>query len=141
VLPLVYFGKEVFGQWPSTAIALKIVAAGWVMFLAVKLWGRRGDVGGYAQVSAGRVYLTTLLNPKALVFGLILLPAPDGPQFLQKLGLFALMVMGAALIWGAAGKFSQTGSDGGRRLRWAQRIAAIWLAVVSATLLAGIVRA
>lgn len=140
ILPLTYVGAELLGRYPGAAIALKVAAAVWVMFLAVKLWGQRGDASASSEVSARRVYVTTLLNPKALIFGLVLFPAPASPQFAPKLGLFILLVMAVALAWGTAGTLTQIGGDGRRRLQTIERLASIWLAVVSVTLIAGVIR-
>jgi threonine/homoserine/homoserine lactone efflux protein len=141
ILPLTYLGAELLGRHPAGAIALKVVAAVWVMLLAVKLWGRRADTDASGEVTAHRVYLTTTLNPKALIFGLVLFPAPVDPQFAPKLGLFILMVVAVALAWGTAGTLTQIGGGGSHRLQTIQRLASVWLAVVSVTLLAGAIRA
>lgn len=140
ILPLTYLGAELLGRYPDGAIALKVAAAAWVMFLAVKLWEQRGDAGGSSEVTARRVYVTTMLNPKALIFGLVLFPAPANPQYAPKLGLFILLVMAVAMAWGTAGTLTQIGGGGHRRLQTIQRLASIWLAVVSVTLLAGALR-
>jgi threonine/homoserine/homoserine lactone efflux protein len=111
------------------------------MFLALKLWGRGDNAIASSEVTARRVYVTTMLNPKALIFGLVLLPAPIDPQFAPRLGLFILMVVGVALLWGTAGALTQVGSSGGNRMQTVQRIASVWLTVVAVTLLAGAVSA
>jgi threonine/homoserine/homoserine lactone efflux protein len=138
ILPLVWIGAQVLERFPATAVALKLAAAVWVMVLAVRLWGLRGaqDSG---EVAAGRIFLTTMLNPKALVFGLVLLPSPAEPEFLLRLSLFCFCVAGVALVWGAAGALSQAGANGGFRLLAVQRIASVWLGLVSVTLLIGLV--
>lgn len=141
ILPLIYLGSGVLGQWPVAAVVLKIAAALWVMFLAINLWGRHGGIGASTEVTAGKVYLTTMLNPKALIFGLVLLPALADPQFTARLGLFCLMVVAVALVWGTAGKLAQKGGGEGRRLLIIQRIASVWLAIVSVTLITGAIRA
>lgn len=141
ILPLIYLGSEVLGRWPVAAVILKVAAALWVMFLAINLWGRNSATGASSDVTARRVYLTTMLNPKALIFGLVLLPVPDDPQFAPRLGLFCLMVMAVALVWGTAGKLMQQGGGDGRRLLILQRIASVWLAIVSVTLITGVIRA
>ena len=82
-----------------------------------------------------------MLNPKALIFGLVLLPAPADEAFLPKLLLFCLMVMGVSLVWGSAGTIAQGGQDGASRLQVIRRVASVWLAVVSITLIAGVLRA
>ncbi|MBV5271241.1 MAG: hypothetical protein JZU55_16705 [Afipia sp.] len=141
ILPLIYLGSEVLGRWPVAAVILKVAAALWVMFLAINLWGRNSVTGASSDVTARRVYLTTMLNPKALIFGLVLLPVPDDPQCAPRLGLFCLMVMAVALVWGTAGKLTQQGGGDGLRLLIIQRIASVWLAIVSVTLITGVIRA
>jgi hypothetical protein len=54
--------------------------------------------------------------------------------------MFCLMVAGAALLWGGLGKLTQTGSTGAERLQAVQRIAALWLGVVSISLVLGVLR-
>ncbi len=49
--------------------------------------------------------------------------------------------MVVALAWGAAGKLTQTGGGDSRRLLIIQRVASVWLAIVSVTLITGVIRA
>jgi threonine/homoserine/homoserine lactone efflux protein len=140
VLPLVCLGGSVVEQWPALASTLKIVAAAWVMRVALRLWRRR-LARDPVVVSRRMIYVTTLLNPKALVFGLALLPSPGDPSFVLKLELFCLMVVGAGLAWGAAGTLTRRGEGGGAGLTTIQRVASVWLALVSATLIAAAIRA
>ncbi|RWA78088.1 MAG: hypothetical protein EOQ31_35675 [Mesorhizobium sp.] len=140
VLTLAWLGAWLFECWPAAGVTLKVAAAIWVMYLAVKLWGARLGGRGKTEVTALRVFTTTLLNPKALIFGLVLLPIPADAQFLPKLGLLCLSATAVALTWGVAGALTQIGEAGGIRLCIAQRIASIWLAVVSFTLLASLLR-
>lgn len=139
VLPLVWLGGAIQGQSPLVAVAVKLAAAAWVMFLAVRLWGRRDAAMAASRVSARRIYVTTMLNPKALVFGLVLLPAPAAPDFAPRFALFCLMVTTVALAWGAAGAATRAGDSAGRRLVALRRFASVWLAVISLTLVAGVV--
>jgi threonine/homoserine/homoserine lactone efflux protein len=141
ILPLVCLGAQLLAQAPVAAAVLKAGAAAWVMVLAVRLWGLRGGGDARSDVTARNVYLTTMLNPKALIFGLVLMPAPGDATFLPKLGLFCVMVTGVALAWGTAGTLTQAGTGGSHRLRMVQRIASVWLALVSITLMAGVIRA
>ncbi len=140
ILPLAWMGAEVLAHRPGLAVALKAAAAVWVMFLAVRLWGGPGAAMA-GEVTARRVYVTTALNPKALVVALILLPPFGEAPFAGRLGLYCLLIAGVALVWGLAGAMTRRGDDTGRRLTLVRRVAAAWLAVVSATLLAGTVGA
>jgi threonine/homoserine/homoserine lactone efflux protein len=135
ILPLAIVGAEVLERFPAAGVALKLAAAIWVMLLALRLWGI-GGAAAAAQVGARRVFVTTLLNPKAVIFALILLPPPADPQFLPRLALFCLTVACVALLWGAAGALTQ----GGGRIRVVERIASVWLALVSVTLVLGVVQ-
>jgi threonine/homoserine/homoserine lactone efflux protein len=83
--------------------------------------------------------VTTVLNPKALVFGLILLPGFGQPEFLARLGLFCGMIVGVALVWGMGGVMARKGA-GVERVLFVQRLAASWLAVVAVMLIGGVVR-
>jgi threonine/homoserine/homoserine lactone efflux protein len=141
ILPLTWLGAELLARFPSASVALKVVAAVWVMALAVRLWRMPADAQNGSGVTASRVYLTTVLNPKALIFGLVLLPAPADSQFLPLLAMFCVMVLGVAMLWGGFGRLTQAGDGGGRRLLLVQRAASIWLAVVSVTLMTGVLRA
>lgn len=141
ILPLAWLGAELLARWPALAVGLKLVAACWVMVLAVRLWGRAAGAEGGGQVSARRIWLTTLLNPKALVFGLVLLPHPGAAAFWPQLGLFCLLVAAVALVWGAAGRLTQSGGNGLERLHLVQRAASVWLTVVAVTLVAGVISA
>lgn len=145
ILPLVLLGAGLLAEHPWLAVALKLAAALWVMVLAIRLWGMQGAEGAAAGISMRRVFVTTMLNPKALIFGLVLLPSPTHAEFLPRLALFCLMVCGVAMAWGTAGALSQagaqTGQGGAQRLQLIQRCASLWLAVVSITLIAGVIRA
>ena len=140
VLPLTYLGAQTLGRLPAVTVAMKLIAAIWVLYLALKLWRFHGPEGETARVTARKIYVTTLLNPKAFVFGLVLLPAAASADFPARIGMFCLMVAGAALLWGGLGKLTQTGSTGAERLQAVQRIAALWLGVVSISLVLGVLR-
>lgn len=141
ILPLVFLGAELLARWPVAAVALKLAAAAWVMVLAVKLWSRSDDGDNPAEVTTRRIALTTMLNPKALIFGLVLLPAPDEAMFLPRLGMFILLVIAVALVWGTAGTLTRMGDGGARRLQLVQRAASLWLGFVAVTLVAGVIGA
>lgn len=139
VLPLAWLGAGLLAHAPLAATALKLAAAAWVMALALRLWRAPGTGPESAKITARRIWLTTLLNPKGLVFGLVLLPPLHDASFAPRLAVFCLLVSAAALTWGAAGALIRQG--GSRRLGRLQRLASIWLAAVAVTLLAGVVTA
>lgn len=139
VIPLVLFGSELLAQFPEASLLLKCGAAGWIMFLAVRLWGRRDQNEKCSlELSMSQIYLTTVLNPKALVFGLVLLPSQEKAVMMTKLGLFIFFVGAAGLVWGAVGSLARSVGKQAPQSQLIRRFASCWLAVVSLTLIAGV---
>lgn len=133
-LPLALLGEAVLSAHPWLGPAIKAVAGAWVAVLAIRLW-HLPKADGAQSVTAARVFVTTLLNPKALIIGLVLLPGPDMP--LRAL-LFVGLVAAVAAIWAAMGAcLAGRGDCPARRgSGLARRLAALWLAILSASLLA-----
>jgi threonine/homoserine/homoserine lactone efflux protein len=77
--------------------------------------------------------LTTALNPKALIFGLVLLPSPD--RLAGNLLVFAGLIVAVALLWAGLGARLRKGAFGQPTgLFLMRRLASIFLAVMSALL-------
>ncbi|MGO4567080.1 hypothetical protein AB4Z52_18870 [Rhizobium sp. 2YAF20] len=138
ILPLTWLGGELISRWPETVLMLKVAAAIWVMYLATKLWMAGNSEITYGRVTAQRIYVTTMLNPKAPVVGLVLLPRPTAPDFLPKLIFFAALASIVAMIWGVIGRLTQLGAQSHSRYIILQRAASVWLAIVSCTVVAGL---
>ena len=141
ILPLAFMGHSLLADFPVVAQATKLAAAAWVMILAVKLWGHGSLAQAGGDITARRVYATTVLNPKALIIALVLLPSLDAPEFAGRLALFCMTAASVAMIWGGAGCLAQRGQGGMGRMGVIQRAASVWLALVSVMLVAGVVRA
>ena len=78
--------------------------------------------------------MTTALNPKALIFGLVLLPSPD--QLAGHITLFAWLVVTVALLWAALGTVLRgTASGQPRALFVLKRLASVFLAAMSVLLI------
>lgn len=125
VAPLALYGAQLLHGLPVLRPIVTGLAALWVARLALRLWSLPA-AGTRATASVGprQIAVTTLLNPKALIFGLVLIPAT--PKVWAALALFALLVPLASLIWLAlgAGLLSRAGP-------WLNRGAAVWLALLS----------
>jgi threonine/homoserine/homoserine lactone efflux protein len=124
--------------WPPLLRAVPVAAAVWVMYLAVALWRAPVAHAVHGAVTARQVFVTTMLNPKALIFGLVLLPPGRAAAFPLHLAIFAVSVLAVAAIWAGGGALLAGRNEamaGGRQL-WARRIAASWLALLSAGLAA-----
>lgn len=136
VTPLAIWGKASMAGWPLLTQAVKLGAAIWVLHLALRLWRAPatadGPADGPAAITARRLFITTLLNPKGLIIGLVLLPAGTHPAFAAHLLILALSVIAIALLWAALG--ARIARKGGF---WLRRIAASWLALLSGGLVLG----
>lgn len=89
--------------YPGINAALRLLIGAYLLVVAFDLWRRRDLVDRpLSGVRFERVFVTTLLNPKAIVFafGVIPLSQPDAaPYVLAFLGFVAV----AGLAWIAAG--------------------------------------
>lgn len=129
VLPLAVAGVALEAHLPALRPLLAGVAGVWVMVLAARMW-HLPTAGSAPSVSGGRVFLTTLLNPKGLVIGLVLLP---GPQLGLRVLALAVLIGLVAAFWAALGALL-TGGTSGPAPRGAaifRRLAAVWLGVLS----------
>ncbi|PDV86060.1 hypothetical protein CO652_23170 [Rhizobium sp. H4] len=141
ILPLTWLGGELITRWPEAALVLKAAAAIWVMYLAIKLWlAASRDVVNHS-VTARRIFVTTTLNPKALVFGLVLLPQSDAPDILPKLLIFVVLASIVAVVWCIIGRLTQVGVPSHFRQMILHRTASVWLAIVSCTVVVGLFHA
>ena len=114
VTPLALFGGRFLQAHAMLAGTVKLVAAGWVICLAVRLWRTPPTTGPDRTVTPGRIFITTLLNPKGLIIGLAILPARGGLVALLPwlAGLAGIIVL-ASLLWIAAGAALGRLTEGG----------------------------
>lgn len=138
-VPLALAGADLLARDPLVGTAVRLVAAGWVAYLAVKLWRVKAGEAGPGPVSMARVFVTTLLNPKGLIIGLTLLPRGSAPEFPVHLGLFAASVVAVAMVWAAGGTLLKREAAEPPLLY--RRAAALWLAVLAAALVGTAIRA
>ena len=128
-LPLAVAGVALEAHLPALRPLLAGVAGVWVMVLAARMW-HLPTAGSAPSVSGGRVFLTTLLNPKGLVIGLVLLP---GPQLGLRVVALAVLIGLVAAFWAALGARLAGGASGPapRGAAIFRRLAAVWLGVLS----------
>jgi threonine/homoserine/homoserine lactone efflux protein len=134
VLPLALLAQVLHDQIAALRPVIAVAAGAWVLWLAWGLWSVPMRAGPVSLVSARRVFVTTLLNPKGLIFGLVLLPA--APSLLLGTGLFVGLIVLVAMIWAAAGAVLPR-KAGGALPPVLRRAAACWLAVLSVGIVAG----
>lgn len=119
--------------WLRPVIAT--AAGGWVLYLAWSMWHAAPAAGSKATVTARRLAVTTLLNPKGLVMGLVLLPAAG--TTLPAFALLALCIAAVAGFWAFLGCCLPGGEEGAAFPPFLQRAAAFWLAGLSVFIMAG----
>ena len=132
VVPLATIAASLLEARPALAIALRIAAACWVLFLAIRLW-RLASVqqshDGSAPVRIGQVFLTTVLNPKAPIIGLVIMPHGTLGEVAPAIGLFSLLVAGAGASFLLLG--SLVGKTPALSPRLVYRVGAAFLVVFS----------
>jgi threonine/homoserine/homoserine lactone efflux protein len=134
VVPLASAGAGLMAALPGLLPLVTAVAAVWVLWLAIRMW--RCPIpqqDGPATVTGRRIFVTTLLNPKALIIGLVLLPGPSLPL---RAAVFAGLVCCAALAWISLGAvLARRGNSALAGLSpLVRRSAAVWLGLLSAAL-------
>lgn len=132
-VPLATAGARLLGDAPGARAALAAAAGVWVAWLALAFWRRPGRGRPAPAVTARRVAVTTLLNPKALVFGLVLLPAAEPGRTAGQFAGFAACVVAVAAGWAALGAAAR-GAPAELPQGW-RRLAAVWLGALAALLL------
>ncbi|OPY98739.1 hypothetical protein A5906_29585 [Bradyrhizobium sacchari] len=100
---------------PLAAVALRIAVTVYILGLAAMLWRVNArELHHGVVVTFRQVLLTTLLNPKAMVFAFLLLPLQAGPsELLPRLGVIVLLIVMAGAAWVTLGA---TLGRGARRL-------------------------
>lgn len=95
----------IVAEIPVAGVVLRLAVTFYVLHLASMLWrGRPQERRDAAPVRFGHVLLTTLLNPKAIIFAFVLLPLPAGMLELAPwLALLALQIVTAGIAWIAFG--------------------------------------
>ncbi|MBR0648658.1 LysE family translocator [Roseomonas terrae] len=91
---------------PAIALTLRLAVGSYLLALALKLW-RRGTVledGPIATVRPHQVFVTTLLNPKAIIFALGVVPLGSPHVWIYLLAFVVLLTIVAFswIILGAA---------------------------------------
>lgn len=105
----------VLAAYPVLGTGLKLLVALYLVFVAIKLWRRPDGWTMDRPVTVPGVFWVTLLNPKALVFALAIIPFDADPTWPYLLG-FAALVPGVGLGWVLAGALIGRAAGQGRFL-------------------------
>jgi threonine/homoserine/homoserine lactone efflux protein len=102
VVPLTFLGAGLSHTAPAVMTALRLVACLWVVRLALKLWRLPEPGVPLHRIGWQEVAITTLLNPKALIVGLVILPKAAQPG--GAVAVFAAAVALASAVWLGLGR-------------------------------------
>lgn len=133
----------VFGAYlaahPAIGVAIRILAAAYLLFAAYRLWCCNGIAAPRRLIGARAVFLTTLINPKGLIVAFVLMPtgwqADTGVAFVHLAAVAAIVFL-VSLGWSGVGAWLRAGLAPNRSQRLVSRLSAIALAVFG-TLLVG----
>lgn len=121
---------------PMVAVVAKLVAVAFLLWSAWKLWSNAGNADlGQRGITLGRVFVTTLLNPKALVFAFAIFPAVGFVERLPYDVVFALLVVATAVGWMVLGTLARRGTAGWLTSARVEQITAVALVVFAMVLM------
>lgn len=89
---------------PALPHLLKLLSAGYIVYLAIKLW-RTADLADDLQqmpIRARELFLATLLNPKALLFASAIFPVmawKSSEYYVAHMLIFLLLLIPIAFFW------------------------------------------
>ncbi|HQZ12438.1 MAG TPA: LysE family transporter [Devosia sp.] len=127
--------EPVLAAYPVVGTVLKVLVAIYLGWLALRLWMRGGDVtAGREAVAVRAVLVTTLLNPKSLIFALAVLPPTATPGFWLYATAFAVSVAACGFGWILVGRVLGAAA-GERHARLIPRAASVILAGFAAFIL------
>lgn len=114
---------------PIVNTALRLAVGVYLFMLAYRLWGN----GAAQQTSAtaitvGRLFVATMLNPKAVVFALGVIPFGKPHVSAYLLGFVAMVAMvgtGWLFVGDAAGRMARAGG----KAQWVPRVGAVAVSV------------
>ena len=115
----------VIAAYPPLAAGLKLAVAGYLLWLAIRLWLRSATLAGSGRVTVINVFVTALLNPKALIFALSVFPMSH-PGLHWYFLAFTVLVLTAGSSWVLIGK--AVGAAAGRHAGLVPRVASVALA-------------
>lgn len=93
----------VIHAYPLIGIGLKIAVVLYLGWVAIRLWRQNEALAGAQTVGVRSVFITTLLNPKALIFALSIIPA-EHPALVWFIVAFAVAVPSVGFAWIMVGR-------------------------------------
>ncbi|SHG90076.1 Threonine/homoserine/homoserine lactone efflux protein [Kaistia soli DSM 19436] len=99
---------------PALTVASRLVASLYLAWSALTLWRGAATAGRgvHGAITVRRVFVTTLLNPKALLFAFVIFPPPGDPHLALQAPLFAGLMIGIASCWIGFGRLLARSASG-----------------------------
>jgi len=135
ILPLALAAEVLADRLGMLRPVVAAAAALWVLYLAWTMW-QPAPAGLIRQdVTARRLWVTTLLNPKGLIMGLVLMPAAG--VGMVSVSLLAVCIATVATFWAFLGACLPGSDEGAGFPPLLRRLVACWLAGLSVFIVAG----
>lgn len=135
ILPLALLSERLAGPMAAARPVVAVAAGLWVLYLAVRLWRPDEAMAETGTVTARRLALTTALNPKGLVMGVVLLPAAGATA--TGFALLAACIVVVAMLWGGMGVVLPRAGRAAPGMGFMRRAASVWLMGLSVLLVLG----
>ena len=118
---------------PAIELTLRILVSAYLFYLALTLWQQgSAKLTATGPVTFGRVLMTTLLNPKGIIFAFTILPQDIGLLALVPwLAALALMILTIGGLWIAIGASLHHGFQGRVTPAAVYRMSALALTVLA----------
>lgn len=140
---LLFLVRPIAETSTAATIALRIISACYLVYLAVSLWGTAvAEPGATGPVRFRHVIVTTLLNPKAVIFAFVIFPDPGSPDWvlLRAFAVFVAIVAVCCTGWLSLGATIGKGVGGFVTPRLFQRGAAVVLGSFAAAIFVSVIR-
>lgn len=141
IVPVAVLAAPYLAAHPGFSLAAKVAACLWVLFLACRLWFRQEAEGKAREVTVVDIMVTTMLNPKALIIAVVVMPSGTFSELLPWLSLFSGLVVFAACGWITLGCSLSKGKSIALTPQAIQKIAATFLLLFAAILATSTLRA
>lgn len=135
VLSIALLAEDATGAVAAARPVVAIGAAIWVLYLAIRLWRTEDAIAGIGAVTAGRVAVTTALNPKGLIMGMVLMPMTGITP--ASITVLIACIGAVALCWAGIGVALPRIGRGAAGMGFLRRAASVWLMGLSVLLVFG----
>lgn len=105
ILALAALLDPITALYPFVLVGLKLLAGVWLAYCAIHLWCDAGVslTRQGSSISIGKVFLTTLINPKAFIFASVIIPSGPIAFMVPWLAAFCGLALAIGACWIALG--------------------------------------